>query len=294
VTPIVGGAWGSIRAFVPGVEASVSAGRFDFYVEGEYVRDRDLNSSYLYAWSELGFKPVEWLRAGLVAQRTRAYGGERDIQRGPFAQLTWRNFTLGGFLVQPGRVGPGVRALARRGPSRHARDARPLGFQPGPPSCPPRCSRIRSRIAAAMASVSAAPRCSTDLVAHDEAQHHRVAQLLERERVVAAADRRVVVQHPVDDAGIEQLHLADGRLARHLGHQIVHLAAPELGPEFTHAAFPPVCSIAWGRGPDNADRAHRDEFRQRVFSCTIRPKESDHEYPCQGQAGRPRRRPSRP
>jgi hypothetical protein len=103
VTPIVGGAWGSLRAFVPGVEASVSSGRFDFYIEGEYVRDHgDLDSSYLYAWSELGFKPVEWLRAGLVAQRTRAYGGERDIQRGPFAQLTWRNFTLGGFWFNPG------------------------------------------------------------------------------------------------------------------------------------------------------------------------------------------------
>ena len=59
-------------------------------------------SSYLYAWSELGFRPVEWLRAGLAAQRTRAYGGDRDIQRGPFAQLTWRRFTLGGFWFNPG------------------------------------------------------------------------------------------------------------------------------------------------------------------------------------------------
>jgi len=103
VTPIVGGAWGSTRAFVPGFEASVASGRFDFYVEAEYVRDHgDLNSSYTYAWSELGFKAAEWLRAGLVAQRTRAYGGDRDIQRGPFAQLTWRKFTLGGFWFNPG------------------------------------------------------------------------------------------------------------------------------------------------------------------------------------------------
>ena len=103
LTPLLGGAWGSTRAFVPGMEASLAAGRFDFYVEGEYVRDHgDLNSSYWYAWSELGFRPVEWLRAGLVAQRTRAYGGERDIQRGPFAQLTWHRITLGGFWFNPG------------------------------------------------------------------------------------------------------------------------------------------------------------------------------------------------
>ena len=103
VTPIVGGAWGTVRAFVPGVEASVAAGRFDFYLEGEYVRDHgDRDSSYLYAWSELGFRPVEWLRAGLVAQRTRAYGGERDLQRGPFVQATWRRITVGGSWFNPG------------------------------------------------------------------------------------------------------------------------------------------------------------------------------------------------
>jgi hypothetical protein len=102
VTPLLGGAWGSTRALVPGLEVSVASGRFDFYVEAEYVRPDDHESKYLYAWSELGFRPLEWLRAGLVAQRTRAYGGERDIQRGPFAQLTWKSFTLGGFWFNPG------------------------------------------------------------------------------------------------------------------------------------------------------------------------------------------------
>jgi len=103
VTPLLGGAWGSVHAFVPAVEASVSWRQFDFYVEAEAVRDtHEHNDSYLYAWSELGFRSVEWLRFGLVAQRTRAYGGERDIQRGPFAQLTWRRVTLGGYWFNPG------------------------------------------------------------------------------------------------------------------------------------------------------------------------------------------------
>ncbi len=103
VTPLLGGAWGSVHAFVPAVEASLSWRQFDFYVEAEAVRDNHEHSdSYLYAWSELGYRPAEWLRFGLVAQRTRAYGGERDIQRGPFAQLTWRRVTLGGFWFNPG------------------------------------------------------------------------------------------------------------------------------------------------------------------------------------------------
>ena len=103
LTPIVGGAWGTTKAFVPGLEASVAWGKVDFYIEAEYVRDNSEHSnSYTYAWSELGVQPVEWLRVGLAAQRSRTYGGERDIQRGPFAQVTWGNFTLGAFWFNPG------------------------------------------------------------------------------------------------------------------------------------------------------------------------------------------------
>jgi hypothetical protein len=102
LTPLVGGAWGTTEAFVPALQASLGWGRLDFYIEAEYVRPSDKESKYVYAWSELGFRPVEWLRAGLVAQRTRSYGGERDIQRGPFAQVTWRRLTLGGFWFNPG------------------------------------------------------------------------------------------------------------------------------------------------------------------------------------------------
>ena len=103
LTPLLGGAWGTTQAFVPAVEGSLSWRQFDFYLEGEYVRDtKEQTSSYWYAWSELGFRPAEWVRLGVAAQRTRAYGGERDIQRGPFVQFTWRTITVGGFWFNPG------------------------------------------------------------------------------------------------------------------------------------------------------------------------------------------------
>lgn len=103
LTPLVGGAWGDTRAFVPGVEASVAWGRLDLYVEAEYVRDSgSLDDSYFYAWTELGFRPVEWLRFGVAGQRTRAYDNDRDIQRGPFVQFTWRRVTIGGYWFNPG------------------------------------------------------------------------------------------------------------------------------------------------------------------------------------------------
>ena len=62
------------------------------------MRDRNAQTdSYSYAWSELGLKAAEWLRLGAAAQRTRAYGGEREMQRGPFAQATWGRATFGAF-----------------------------------------------------------------------------------------------------------------------------------------------------------------------------------------------------
>ncbi len=103
LTPLVGGAWGSTQAFVPGLEASVAWGPLDFYIEAEYVRDsHERTDSYYYAWSELGLRPVEWLRVGAAGQRTRAYGGDRDVQLGPFAQVTWGHFTIGGYWFNPG------------------------------------------------------------------------------------------------------------------------------------------------------------------------------------------------
>ena len=102
-TPLLGGAWGTTQAFVPGLEATVAWRQLDFYVEAEYVRDNEeLTNSYTYAWSELGYRPVEWLRVGVAGQRTRVYGGDRDFQRGPFAQLTWGHITIGGYWFNPG------------------------------------------------------------------------------------------------------------------------------------------------------------------------------------------------
>jgi hypothetical protein len=103
LTPLVGGAWGTTRSFVPGFEGSLAWKQLDFYIEAEYVRGSgERSDGYLYAWSELGYAPVEWLRIGIAGQRTRAYGDDRDIQRGPFAQFMLGPFTIGGYWFDPG------------------------------------------------------------------------------------------------------------------------------------------------------------------------------------------------
>ena len=103
ITPIVGGVTGAVRGPIGGFEATLAKGAFDFYVEAEYVREGGSKvDSYTYAWSELGYRPTETLRIGLVGQRTRAYGGEREFQRGPFAQLRYRAVTAGLYWFNPG------------------------------------------------------------------------------------------------------------------------------------------------------------------------------------------------
>jgi hypothetical protein len=102
VTPIVGGLFGGARGVIPGVEASVAWGPFDAYIEAEYVNDRSQDSgSYYYAWSELAWKPVEWLRVGLVGQRTHTVDSDRDLQRGVFAQVTVQRLTFSVYGFNP-------------------------------------------------------------------------------------------------------------------------------------------------------------------------------------------------
>jgi hypothetical protein len=102
VTPIIGGLFGAARGVVPGLEASINWRAFDAYIEAEYVYDlNDRSASYYYAWSELAWKPVEWLRLGLVGQRTQVVDTGRDLQRGIFGQFTFGKATLGVYAFNP-------------------------------------------------------------------------------------------------------------------------------------------------------------------------------------------------
>lgn len=102
LTPMLGAVFGDTQGIAPGFEASLAYGSTDFYTEAEYLYDFDNHEdSYTYAWSELGFSPLEWLRFGLVGQRTRVYHSDRDIQRGGFAQLMVGKATLGVYVFNP-------------------------------------------------------------------------------------------------------------------------------------------------------------------------------------------------
>ena len=102
ITPMVGVLFGAARGVVPGVEASLAWGAFDAYVEAEYVNDRrQPGSRYYYSWSEVAWTPVEWMRLGLVGQRTQTFDTGRDFQLGAFAQFTVQRLTFSVYAFNP-------------------------------------------------------------------------------------------------------------------------------------------------------------------------------------------------
>ena len=103
LTPMLGGLVGNTDGIIPALEADFSAGIFGAYAEAEYVFDLNDNSSrYFYMWSELSLWPTEWLRAGVVTQRTRVYKTERDIQRGLLLGFSFKRLEGTLYFFNPG------------------------------------------------------------------------------------------------------------------------------------------------------------------------------------------------
>lgn len=54
----------------------------------------------------LTLSPLDWLRAGLVVQRTRAYESELEIQRGFLVGLDLKHFGIAGYIFNPDESEP--------------------------------------------------------------------------------------------------------------------------------------------------------------------------------------------
>ena len=47
-------------------------------------------------------RPMDWFRLGLVIDRTKAFGSDFDIRRGPFLGLTYKKVDLTTYWLSPG------------------------------------------------------------------------------------------------------------------------------------------------------------------------------------------------
>ena len=107
VTPMVGGVVGHTHGVAPGYHLTVRWKRLELYSEGEYLFDTThSDDSFFYSWNELTYAPFEWLQAGLVSQRTRAYQTPLDVQRGILIRGFVKNWTAGFYVFNFGWTDP--------------------------------------------------------------------------------------------------------------------------------------------------------------------------------------------
>lgn len=105
--PMLGGVFGNTTGIAPGYKGSLSWWKLELYSEGEYVIDiGNSSASFFYNWSELTLAPVDWLRFGLVTQRTRAYQTDRDVQRGCLVGLSYKQVSFTTYVFNPDESRP--------------------------------------------------------------------------------------------------------------------------------------------------------------------------------------------
>ena len=108
-TPMLGGVFGDITGIAPGYVLSVSFTGIELFTQGEYFIDaarRDGN--FFYTWTELSAAPADWLRLGLVIDRTKAFGSDFDIRRGPLIGFTYRKVDFTTYWLSPGSTNSAI------------------------------------------------------------------------------------------------------------------------------------------------------------------------------------------
>jgi len=101
--PMLGFVFGDTTGLAPGYGLSVTYGGLEFFTQGEYLFDAGTRAgNFFYTWSELSYSPLDWLRFGLVLDRTKSYGADFDIRRGPLLGFSHGNFDFTTYWLNPG------------------------------------------------------------------------------------------------------------------------------------------------------------------------------------------------
>jgi len=109
LTPMVGGVFGNTTGVAPGYLAGISWKQLELSTEDEFVFDtRNSGGSFFYSWTELSYLPRDWCRAGIVAQRTKAYQTSLDIQRGILIGFSHKKLGFTTYIFNAGWTDPTV------------------------------------------------------------------------------------------------------------------------------------------------------------------------------------------
>jgi hypothetical protein len=103
ITPMVGGVFGRTNGIAPGCEASLSWRKLTLSIDNEYVFDTTSKSgNFYYTWPQITYQPTNWLKFGGVAQRTRVFQTNLDVQRGFFVGFMHKKLEFTTYVFDPG------------------------------------------------------------------------------------------------------------------------------------------------------------------------------------------------
>jgi hypothetical protein len=109
VTPMVGAVLGDMTGVAPGYTASIDYNKIAFWTSGEFVFDTNTKKgNFFYNWSELSYHIKDWIRAGAVIQRTKAYQKPLDLQRGFLVGVSHKRANFTTYVFNAGWTDPTV------------------------------------------------------------------------------------------------------------------------------------------------------------------------------------------
>jgi len=102
-TPMLGGVFGDITGIAPGYTITVRYRSIELSIQAEYFFDAATSDGdFFYSWSELSASPADWLRLGIVVERTQASGFSSDVRRGPLIGFKYKDVNLTTYWLAPG------------------------------------------------------------------------------------------------------------------------------------------------------------------------------------------------
>lgn len=102
-TPMLGLAFGDTTGLAPGYAISLSWEAIELFTQGEYLFDAGTHTgNFFYTWSELSYSVTDWFRFGLVLDRTKSFGSDFDIRRGPLLGFSRKNVDFTTYWLNPG------------------------------------------------------------------------------------------------------------------------------------------------------------------------------------------------
>jgi hypothetical protein len=104
LTPMAGGVFGQMKGIAPGLTLTLDWGPLALWSQSEYVFDlADSSQSFFYAWTEFSVTGPEWLRVGVVLQRTRAFQTSTEVQGGPLIGVSFWQLSATAYFFAPGQ-----------------------------------------------------------------------------------------------------------------------------------------------------------------------------------------------